>query len=58
MTTANRPLTTALSGARFAGDWLPSCYTTLGDTTHASTYDANDWDQAIASLNLTNQVNP
>ena len=33
MTTASRPLATALWGARFAGDWLPSCYTTWGDTT-------------------------
>ena len=33
MTTASCPLATALWGARFAGDWLPSCYTTWGDTT-------------------------
>ena len=32
MTTASRPLATALWGARFAGVWLPSCYTTWGDT--------------------------
>ena len=32
MTTASRPLATALWGARFAGDWLPSCYTTFEDT--------------------------
>ena len=36
MTTASRPLATALWGARFAGDWLPSCYTTWGDTTLAN----------------------
>ena len=36
MTTASRPLATALWGARFAGDWLPSCYTTWGDTTETS----------------------
>ena len=34
MTTASRPLATALWGARFAGVWLPSCYTTWGDTTN------------------------
>ena len=33
MTTASCPLATALWGARFAGVWLPSCYTTWGDTT-------------------------
>jgi len=33
MTTASRPLATALWGARFAGVWLTSCYTTLRDTT-------------------------
>ena len=33
MTTPSCPLATALWGARFAGDWLPSCYTTWGDTT-------------------------
>jgi len=33
MTTASPPLATVLWGARFAGDWLPSCYTTWGDTT-------------------------
>jgi len=33
MTTASRPLATALWGARFAGVWLPFCYTTWGDTT-------------------------
>ena len=33
MTTASRPLATALWGARFAGVWLPSCYTNWGDTT-------------------------
>ena len=36
MTTASRPLATALWGARFAGDWLASCYTTWGDTTKQS----------------------
>ena len=36
MTTASCPLATALWGARFAGDWLPSCYTTWGDTTAPS----------------------
>ena len=30
MTTASRPLATALWGPRFAGDWQPSCYTTWG----------------------------
>ena len=25
----------AVQGARFAGVWLPSCYTTWGDTTRA-----------------------
>ena len=34
MTTASCPLAKALWGARFAGVWLPSCYTTWGDTTH------------------------
>ena len=33
MTTASRPLATALWRARFAGAGLPSCYTTWGDTT-------------------------
>lgn len=33
MTTASCPLATALWGARFAGVWLTSCYTTWGDTT-------------------------
>ena len=33
MTTASCPLATALWGARFAGVWLPSCYTTWWDTT-------------------------
>ena len=33
MTTAIRPLATALWVAYFAGDWLPSRYTTWGDTT-------------------------
>ena len=33
MTTASRPLATPLWGARFVGDWLPSCYTTWGDVT-------------------------
>ena len=32
MTTASRPLATAPWGARFAGVWLPSCYTIGGDT--------------------------
>ena len=36
MTTASRPLATALWGARFAGVWLLSCYTTWGDTISAS----------------------
>ena len=36
MTTASRPLATALWGARFAGVWLTSCYTTWGDTTDAN----------------------
>jgi len=34
MTTDSCPLATALWGARFAGVWLPSCYTTPGDTTY------------------------
>ena len=34
MTTASCPLAKALWGARFAGVWLPSCYTTWGDTTN------------------------
>ena len=33
MTTASRPLATALWGARFAAVWLPSCSTKWGDTT-------------------------
>ena len=33
MTTASCTLATALWGARFAGVWLTSCYTTWGDTT-------------------------
>ena len=33
MTAASRPLATGLWGARFAGDWLPSCYTAWGDRT-------------------------
>ena len=36
MTTASCPFATALWGARFAGVWLPSCYTTWGDTISAS----------------------
>ena len=35
MTTASRLLATALWGARFAGVWLTSCYTTWGDTNEA-----------------------
>ena len=33
MTTASRSLATALWGVRFARVWLPSRYTTWGDTT-------------------------
>ena len=33
MTTASCTLATALWGARFAGVWLTSCYTTWGDPT-------------------------
>ncbi len=36
MTTASCTLATALWGARFAGVWLTSCYTTWGDTTTPS----------------------
>jgi len=36
----SRPLATALWGARFAGVWLPSCYTTWGDTTAISSTSA------------------
>ena len=39
MTTASCPLATALWGARFAGVWLPSCYTTWGDTTSSCPMD-------------------
>ena len=33
MTTPSCPLATALWGARFAGDWLQSCYPTWGEAT-------------------------
>ena len=43
MTTDSYPLATALWGARFAGVWLPSCYTTWGDTTHWAVEHSLHW---------------
>ena len=49
MTTASRPLATALRVAHFAGDWLPPRYTTWGDTTLLNaTLDVDD--AYVASL--------
>jgi hypothetical protein len=50
MTTASCPLATALWGARFAGVWLPSCYTTWGDTTNRLTSDLFDSPRYIRNV--------
>lgn len=48
MTTASCTLATALWGARFAGVWLPSCYTTWGDMTEAKALSAEHFTRAVS----------